>query len=149
MSRHGKNYINAREKVDINLSYSAKEAIKKVKEAAYARFDESMDAHINLSIDPSKGEQTVRGSVVLPFGRGKKVKIAAFVKGDYVQQAQKAGADYVGAEDLIERIEGGFLDFDFAVATPDLMGLVGKVAKILGPRGLVPSKKSGTVTFDI
>ena len=149
MSHHGKKYIKAKSQLDLNKSYSLLDAIEKVKSSAYASFNESMDVDVNLGIDASKGEQVVRGSVVLPHGRGKKVKVAAFVKGDYVQAAEKAGADYVGAEDLIERIEGGLLDFDYAVATPDLMGLVGKVAKILGPRGLVPSKKSGTVTFDI
>lgn len=149
MSHHGRKYINAKSQVDLNKSYSLFEAIEKVKTSSYARFNESMDVDVNLGIDPTKGEQVVRGSVVLPHGRGKTVKVAAFVKGDHVQAAEQAGADYIGAEDLIERIEGGLLDFDFAVATPDLMGLVGKVAKILGPRGLVPSKKSGTVTFDI
>lgn len=149
MFHHGKKYINAKSHVDLTKQYTPAQAIEKVKESAYARFDESMDVDINLGIDPTKGEQVVRGSVVLPHGRGKKVKIAAFVKGDYVQAAEQAGADYIGAEDLIERIEKGLVDFDFAVATPDLMGMVGKVAKILGPRGLVPSKKAGTVTFDI
>ena len=96
-----------------------------------------------------KGDQVVRGSVVLPHGNGKKVKIAVFAKGEYADAARKAGADYVGAEDLIEKIEGGWFDFNNAIATPDLMGLVGKVAKILGPRGLVPNKKTGTVTFDV
>ena len=125
------------------------DGLKKVKELSYVKFDESVDANVNVGIDPSKGDQVVRGSVVLPHGTGKKVKIAVFAKGDYADAARKAGADYVGAEDLIEKIEGGWFDFNNAIATPDLMGLVGKVAKILGPRGLVPNKKTGTVTFDV
>lgn len=147
---HGKKYSQAREKMPpIGKQLSFVEGLKKVKELAYARFDESVDVNVNVGIDPSKGDQVVRGSVLLPHGTGKPVKIAVFAKGDYADQARKAGADYVGAEDLIEKIEGGWLDFNYAVATPDLMGLVGKVAKILGPRGLVPNKKTGTVTFDV
>lgn len=149
MAKHGKKYEQAKQGLVPGERYSLQEGIKKVKDLAYARFDESVDAHINVGIDPSKGDQVVRGSVVLPHGTGKKVKVAVFAKGDYAEEAKKAGADYIGAEDLIEKIEGGLLDFNYAVATPDLMGLVGKVAKILGPRGLVPNKKTGTVTFDV
>jgi large subunit ribosomal protein L1 len=108
-----------------------------------------VDIDVNVGIDPSKGEQVVRGSLVLPHDRGKQVKVLVFAKGEYAEQAMKAGADYVGAEDLVEKISGGWMDFNFAVATPDLMGLVGKLAKILGPRGLLPNKKLGTVTFDV
>ncbi len=146
---HGKKYREAREKLPVGKQFSFAEGVKKVKELAYAKFDESVDAHINVGIDPSKGDQVVRGSVLLPNGSGKQVKIAVFAKGDHAEAARKAGADYVGAEDLIEKIEGGWLDFNNAIATPDLMGLVGRVAKVLGPRGLVPNKKTGTVTFDV
>ena len=148
MSNHGKKYLQARKGVE-TVQYSFSEGIKKVKELSFAKFDESVDVDINVGIDPTKGDQALRGAVTLPHGIGRAVKIAVFAKGEYADQATKAGADYVGAEDLIEKIEGGWLDFNFAVATPDLMGLVGKVAKILGPRGLVPSKKNGTVTFDV
>jgi len=147
---HGKKYKAAKEKLaDLKQPMPALEGIKKIKELAFAKFDESIDVNVNLGIDPSKGEQVVRGSVVLPHGVGKVVKIAVFAKADYADAAKKAGADYVGAEDLIEKIEGGWLDFNYAVATPDLMPLIAKVAKILGPKGLVPSKKTGTVTFDV
>ncbi len=149
MTAHGKNYQKAKDALGEKKTFSLQEGIAKVKELAHARFDESVDVDVNLGIDPSKSDQAVRGSILLPYGTGKKVKVAAFVKGDYVDEAHKAGADYIGAEDLIEKIESGWLDFDYAVATPDLMGLVGKVAKILGPRGLLPNKKAGTVTFDI
>lgn len=148
MSNHGKKYLQARKGVE-TVQYSFSEGIKKVKELSFAKFDESVDVDINVGIDPTKGDQALRGAVTLPHGIGRTVKVAVFAKGEYADQATKAGADYVGAEDLIEKIEGGWLDFNFAVATPDLMGLVGKVAKILGPRGLVPSKKNGTVTFDV
>lgn len=147
---HGKKYRAAKEKLaGLKQPMSAVEGIKKVKELAFAKFDESIDVNVNLGIDPSKGEQVVRGSVILPHGIGKAVKVAVFAKGDYADAAKKAGADYVGAEDLIEKIEGGWLDFNYAVATPDLMTLIAKVAKILGPKGLVPSKKNGTVTFEV
>ena len=129
--------------------YAVKDGLGKVKELAFAKFDESVDLHVNLGIDPSKGDQVVRSSVILPHGSGRKVVIAVFAKGEYADAATKAGADFVGAEDLIEKIEGGWLDFNYAVATPDLMALVGRVAKILGPRGLLPNKKVGTVSFDI
>ncbi|MGC2310415.1 MAG: 50S ribosomal protein L1 [Candidatus Babeliaceae bacterium] len=149
MTKHGKKYNKARELLGTKTSFPLQEGVAKVKELAHARFDESVDANINLGIDPSKGEQVVRGSVILPHTIGKKVRILAFAKGDYGDAAQKAGADFVGVEDFIAKIESGWMDFDYAVATPDLMGLVGKVAKILGPRGLLPNKKSGTVTFDV
>jgi large subunit ribosomal protein L1 len=152
MNKHGKKYNKAQEKIEVlkkGTTLSPQEGLAKVKELAYARFDETITADVNLGIDPQKGDQVVRGSVLLPHGTGKKVKVLVFAKGDYADAAQKAGADYVGAEDLIEKIESGWLDFNYAVATPDLMGLVGKAAKILGPRGLLPNKKSGTVTFDV
>lgn len=149
MTTHGKKYIKAHETLDKKKIFSVQEGIAKAKELAYARFDESVDAHVNLGIDPTKGEQVVRGSVLLPHSFGKPVRVLVFAKGDYASSAEKAGADHVGTDDLIERIESGWLDFDYAIATPDLMGLVGKVAKILGPRGLLPNKKTGTVTFEV
>lgn len=149
MSYHGKKYRSAKEKIAPGKVYSFIEGVAKVKELSYVKFDESVDVNVNVGIDPSKGDQVVRGSVILPHGNGKTVKIAVFAKGEYADAAIKAGADFVGAEDLIEKIETGWLDFNVAVATPDLMGLVGKVAKILGPRGLVPNKKLGTVSFEV
>lgn len=149
MSKHGKKYKAAVEKLGNVSPLPIGDGIKKVKELAYAKFDEAADVHVNIGIDPSKGDQSVRGSVILPHGIGKEVRVIAFAKGDYADQATKAGAALVGAEDLIEKIAGGWMEFDFAVATPDLMGKVGQLAKILGPRGLLPNKKVGTVTFDV
>lgn len=149
MSKHGKKYSSAKERIDKLTSYSAADALAKIKELAYVSFDETIDVDVNLGIDPTKGEQAVRGSLILPHGSGKRVKIAVFAKGDHAEAAQKAGADVVGGQDLVEKIEGGWLDFDSAIATPDMMGLVGKVAKILGPRGKLPNQKLGTVTFDV
>lgn len=147
--KHGKKYIKAKAGIVPGQSFKLSDAIKKAKELAHAKFDESIDINVNVGIDASKEDQVVRGSVFLPFGNGKTTKIAVFAKGDHAQEAIKAGADFVGAEDLIEKIEGGWLDFNYAIATPDLMVMVGKVAKILGPRGLVPNKKNGTVTLDV
>lgn len=149
MSAHGKKYLEVSSKVVKGEILPAEQALTKVKELAYAKFDESVDVHINLGIDPAKGEHAVRGSVTLPHSKGVAVRVIVFAKGDYADQAEKAGANLVGAEDLVEKISGGWLDFDYAVATPDLMGLVGKLAKLLGPRGLLPNKKLGTVTFDV
>lgn len=149
MAKHGKKYLKASEQVVRGEVLPVDQALGKVKQLSYTKFDESVDVNINLGIDASKGEQVVRGSVILPFSKGKQVKVLVFAKGDHAEKAQKAGADYVGADDLIEKINGGWLDFDFAVATPDLMGMVGKVAKILGPKGLLPNKKLGTVTLDV
>jgi large subunit ribosomal protein L1 len=149
MSKAGKRHIQAEEKAKTLVTTSLKAALDAVIKTAHVKFDESVDVNVVLGIDASKGEQTVRGSVLLPHGVGKKVKVLVFAKGDHADAAIKAGADYVGAEDLITKIEGGWLDFQAAVATPDMMGLVGRVAKILGPRGILPNKKVGTVTFDI
>ncbi|MGB8468279.1 MAG: 50S ribosomal protein L1 [Candidatus Babeliales bacterium] len=146
---HGKKYNNAKQHVSAGAVLSPKDAFNKVKAVAFAKFDESVDLNINLGIDPSKGEQVVRGSVILPHKIGKNVRVLVFAKGDYIDQALTAGADYVGAEELIEKIEGGWMEFDVALATPDLMGLVSKLAKQLGPKGLLPNKKLGTVTFDV
>jgi large subunit ribosomal protein L1 len=145
----GKKMKGAQEKVERDKAYSLEDAIRLVKESSYAKFDESVDLVINLGIDPRKSDQMVKGSVVLPHGIGKKVRVLVFAKGVKEKEAIDAGADVVGAEDLVDRISKGWLDFDKAVATPDIMGLVGKLGKILGPRGLMPNPKLGTVTFDI
>lgn len=150
MSRtSGKKHSKALESVVKGQTRPVADALAKVKELSHVTFDESVDVSVNLGIDPSKGDQVVRGAVTLPHGRGKKVVVIVFAKGDYVDQAKTAGADHVGLEDLIEKINKGWLKFDFAVATPDVMGQVGKLAKVLGPRGLLPNKKVGTVTFDV
>lgn len=149
MSNIGKKHAEVREKLSKASVKTAKEALDFVVKNAHVKFDESVDVNIVLGIDASKGEQTVRGSILLPHGLGKKVRVVVFAKGEYEEAAKKAGADYVGVDDLIAKIEGGWMDFEAAVATPDLMGVVGKVAKFLGPRGLLPNKKVGTVTFDI
>lgn len=149
MKAHGKKYRAAREKVGNVTVLPTKQALQAVKNLAYASFDESVDVNVILGIDPAKGEQAVRGSLVLPHSIGQAPRIIVFAKGEYAEQAHQAGADYVGDEDLIEKIAEGWLDFDYAVATPDVMGKVGKLAKILGPRGLLPNKKVGTVTFEV
>ncbi|MBM4141843.1 MAG: 50S ribosomal protein L1, partial [Nitrospira sp.] len=145
----GKKIKTAQEKIEKGKEYSFEEAIKLVKESAYTKFDETVDLAVNLGVDPRKSDQMVRGMVVLPHGMGKKVRVLVFAKGEKEKEARDAGADFVGAEDLVEKITKGWLDFDKAVATPDLMGIVGKLGKILGPRGLMPNPKLGTVTFDI
>lgn len=147
--QRGKKYEEALKKLGERQGYSLQEGVAKVKELAYARFDESVTVDVRLGIDPSKGDQVVRGSVVLPHGTGKKPRVVVFAKGEYADQAKAAGADFVGADDLVEKIKSGWLGFEHSVATPDMMGVVGKVAKILGPRGLLPNKKLGTVTFDV
>ena len=137
------------EKVDHAKAYAALEAMRLVKESATAKFDESVDVAVNLGIDAKKSDQTVRGSVVLPAGTGKKVRVAVFAQGDRAQAAREAGADIVGLEDLAESIKGGKLDFDVVVAAPDAMRVVGQLGQVLGPRGLMPNPKVGTVTFDV
>lgn len=150
MAKHGKKYVTALEKAgNRHNPVTVDQALEKVKSLAYAKFNESVDVSFNLGINAEKGDQVVRGAVTLPHGAGKKVRVIVFAKGDYAEQALKAGADIVGADDLIKKIEDGWLDFEYAVATPDIMGAVGKLAKILGPRGLLPNKKVGTVTFDV
>jgi large subunit ribosomal protein L1 len=145
----GKKMDSAAKKVEPGKEYSLEEAVKIVKETSYTKFDETVDMALNLGVDPKKSDQMVRGTVVLPHGMGKKVKVLVFAKGEKETEAREAGADYVGAEDLVEKIQKGWLDFDNAVATPDIMGLVGKLGKVLGPRGLMPNPKLGTVTFDV
>jgi large subunit ribosomal protein L1 len=145
----GKKMKAVKEKIERIKEYSLEEAIRIIKESSYTKFDESVDLAFNLGIDSKKSDQMVKGSVVLPHGIGKKVKVLVFAKGEKEKEAVDAGADIVGAEDLVEKISKGWLDFDKTVATPDMMGLVGKLGKILGPRGLMPNPKLGTVTFDI
>lgn len=147
--KRGKNYKEAVQGYKKGDLLSLNDALARLKEKAYVKFDESVDVDVNVGIDASKGDQVVRGSVMLPHGTGKKVRVIVFAKGEYIDQAQKAGADHVGLEDLIDKIAGGWMDFEYAVATPDVMGMVGKLAKQLGPRGLLPNKKVGTVTFDV
>jgi large subunit ribosomal protein L1 len=149
MGKTGKKYKIAKEKLESSTMNSWEDVLRFVVENKHTQFDESVDADFVLGIDTSKGDQNVRGSVLLPHGVGKKVCVLAFVKGEHENEAKSAGADFVGVEDLIEKIQGGWFDFDVAVATPDLMGMIGKIAKILGPKGLLPNKKDGTVTSDI
>lgn len=147
--KRSKAYKDAVAKMDKNRLYEPLEAIKLVKEMASAKFDETVEAHVKLGVDPRHADQQVRGTVSLPHGTGKTLKVLVFAKGEKVKEAETAGADYVGAEDLAEKIQGGWFDFDVAVATPDMMSVVGRLGKILGPRGLMPNPKAGTVTFDI
>ena len=144
-----KRYSALRAKIDRDKSYPVQQALKLVKDGATAKFDESVDVSLNLGIDASKSDQTVRGSVVLPQGTGKKVRIAVFAQGDKAQQAKEAGADIVGFEDLAAEIKGGKMDFDVVIAAPDAMRVVGQLGQILGPRGLMPNPKVGTVTQDV
>ena len=149
MAKAGKKYEAAAAQVDRTRRYKLDEALQLVKETAKRKFDETVDAAINLGVDPKHADQVVRGAVVLPHGMGRTVKIAVFAKGDKAKEAEAAGADIVGAEDLAEKIQGGFMEFDKVLATPDLMGVVGRLGKILGPRGLMPNPKVGTVSMDI
>jgi large subunit ribosomal protein L1 len=150
MATHGKAYRSARAKVDPQKKYSLDEALELLKQVSYAKFDETVDLAVRLGVNPKYSDQMVRGAVVLPHGTGKSVRVAVFAKGDKAKEAQEAGADVVGAEDLAERIQKeNFLEFDKVIATPDVMGLVGRLGKILGPRGLMPNPKVGTVTFDV
>ncbi len=144
-----KRYGAATALIDKAKAYTVEEAIAVMKQAPSARFDESVDLSLRLGVDPKHSEQMVRGAVVLPHGIGKTVRVAVFAKGEKEREAREAGADYVGAEDLVEKIQGGWMEFDATIATPDLMGQVGKLGKVLGPRGLMPNPKLGTVTFDI
>jgi len=149
MAKHGKKYRQALEKYDFSKEYDLESAIGLLKNIAYANYDETVEVHANLGIDPRHAEQQLRGTVTLPKGTGKTFRVLVFAKGEKIKEAQEAGADFVGAEDLIEKIQSGWMDFDKVIATPDMMGAVGKIGKILGPRGLMPNPKVGTVTFDI
>ena len=144
-----KRYDAAAKKVEPERPYTVDEAIGLLKEMPAAKFDESVDLSFRLGVDPKHADQMVRGAVVLPHGIGKTVRVAVFAKGDKEREAREAGADVVGAEDLVERVQGGWMDFDKVIATPDMMGQVGRLGKVLGPRGLMPNPKLGTVTFDI
>ena len=145
----GKQHKAAKAKIDRTKAYTIEEALSLVKETAHAKFDETVDVCVRLGVDPRKADQMVRGAVVLPNGLGKTVRVLVFAKGEKAQEAQTAGADHVGADDLVAKIQEGWFDFDTAIATPDMMGTVGKIGKLLGPRGLMPNPKVGTVTFEI
>ncbi len=145
----GKRFENALQKVDRNTRYKVKDGIQLVVDTATAKFDEAVDVAVLLGVDPKQSDQQVRGAVSLPHGLGKTVRVVVFAKGPKEEEAKTAGADYVGADDLVEKITGGWLDFDKAIATPDMMATVSKVAKILGPRGLMPNPKVGTVTMNV
>jgi len=149
MAREGKRLRAIREKIEPQNNYSLTEACELLAGSASAKFDECVDVAVRLGVDPRKSDQNVRGSVALPHGLGKDVRVIVFAKGEKAQEATDAGADLVGADDLVEKVSGGFLDFDSVVATPDMMAQVGKLGKVLGPRGLMPSPKVGTVTFDV
>jgi len=150
MPKHGKRYRALLEKVDTSKVYTIDEAAKLVKELASARFDETVEAHLKLGIDPRKSDQNVRSTVALPHGTGKQVRVLAIAKGEKIKEAEEAGADYVGGEEMIQKILDGWMDFDAVVATPDMMGAVGsKLGRVLGPRGLLPNPKAGTVGFNI
>jgi large subunit ribosomal protein L1 len=149
MSANGKSYKAALAKVDRNQRYLLEDTLRLVKETTRAKFDETVEMAVRLGVDPRQADQNVRGTVTLPHGMGKTVRVLAFAKGDKEKEAQEAGADFVGADDLIKKISDGWFDFDKTVATPDMMGAVGRIGKILGPRGLMPNPKTGTVTSDI
>lgn len=149
MPKRGKKYREAIAKIDPTQVYELADAVRLVKAAKFAKFNETVDLQVRLGVDPRNAEQQVRGTVALPHGTGKMVRVAVFAKGDKAKEALDAGAEVVGAEDLVEKIKGGFTDFEAAVATPDMMRFVGQVGKILGPRGLMPNPKSGTVTMDV
>ena len=148
--KRGKKYLAALDKLEPNKKYALEEGVAKVKEIAFAKFDETVELTMWLGVDPRKADQMVRGTVVLPNGLGGKSKVVAVIaQGDKVREAQEAGADFAGGDDLVEKIKGGWLDFDALIATPDMMGKVGMLGKVLGPRGLMPNPKTGTVTMDV
>lgn len=149
MPKHGKKFREAEKSCNVQEKYSVEEAVNKSLKASFAKFDETVDIALKLGVDPKYSDQMVRGAVSLPHGLGKTVRVAVFCKGEKQAEAKAAGADYVGAEDLVEKIQNGFMDFDAAVATPDVMALVGKIGRVLGPRGLMPNAKTGTVTMDV
>jgi len=147
--KHGKKYREAAKLVDVNRTYQPEEAVALVKQTSPTKFDATVEAHLRLAVDPRHADQQVRGTVVLPAGTGKTVRVVVFAQGDRAREATAAGADRVGADDLAKDIEGGWLDFDVAVATPDMMGVVGRLGRVLGPRGLMPNARAGTVTNDL
>ena len=145
----GKNYTEAKAKIDRNQVYALDEALTLIKDMSFAKFDETVDLSVRLGVDPRKADQMVRGAVVLPNGLGKSIRVLVFAKGEKAQEAEAAGADFVGGDDLVDKIKGGWFEFDTAIATPDMMGTVGKIGKLLGPRGLMPNPKVGTVSFEV
>ena len=147
--KHGKKYVESSKLIDKSKLYDTAEALEITVKGATAKFDETVELHVRLGVDSRHADQQVRGAVVLPNGTGKDVRVAVFAKGDKVDAALAAGAEFVGAEDLMEKIQGGFMDFDVCIASPDMMGVVGRLGKVLGPRGLMPSPKAGTVTPDV
>jgi large subunit ribosomal protein L1 len=149
MSAHGKRYASAREQFDREQAYAPAEAVRLLKGFQSAKFDETVEAHFRLGLNVRHADQQLRGTIMLPHGIGKSVRVAVFAEGEKAREAEQAGADVVGAADLASRVEEGFLDFDVAIATPDMMGNVGKLGRVLGPRGLMPNPKTGTVTFDV
>ncbi len=149
MKKHGKKYRAAEEKIEAGRKYTLEDAVAKVKEVAFAKFDETVELTMWLGVDPRKADQLVRGTIVLPHGLGRSKTVLVIAQGDKIKEAEEAGADFVGGEDMVEKIRGGWLDYDAVIATPDMMRSVGGLGKILGPRGLMPNPKTGTVTFDV
>lgn len=149
MPKHGKKYLEMSKAIDRDKLYDPKEALALLKEIVKGNFDQTVEVAVRLGVDPRHADQQVRGTVVLPNGTGREVRVLVFAKADKAEEARQAGADYVGAEDLAEKIQGGWTDFDVAIATPDMMGVVGKLGRILGPRGLMPNPRTGTVTPDV
>ncbi|MFB4161888.1 50S ribosomal protein L1 [Geomicrobium sp. JSM 1781026] len=147
--KHGKKYEDAKKQVDVTKEYTASEAIELVKKVAPANFDETVEVAVRLGVDPRKADQQIRGAVVLPNGTGKTQRVLVFAKGEKAKEAEEAGADFVGEEDLVNKIQQGWMDFDVVVATPDMMAQVGKLGRVLGPKGLMPNPKTGTVTMDV
>lgn len=149
MPKRGKKYLESKSKLDSQKRYDFVEAVESALKSSYAKFDETVDVAVRLGVDPRHADQMVRGTVVLPHGIGKEVRVLVFAKGEKENEAKEAGADFVGNDELIEKIQGGWFEFDKVVATPDMMGAVGKIGRTLGPRGLMPNAKTGTVTFDV
>src|SRR6267143_1308001 len=149
MKKHGKKYVTAAAKIEPGRKHNIDEAVAKVKEIAFAKFDETVELTVWLGVDPRKADQLVRGTLVLPHGLGRSKTVLVIAQGDKIKEAEEAGADLVGGEDMVTRIKGGWLEFDAVISTPDMMRLVGGLGKVLGPRGLMPNPKTGTVTFDV
>ena len=149
MKKHGKKYRAAAEKIDAGRKYNLEEAVKKLKEITFAKFDETVELTMWLGVDPRKADQLVRGTLVLPHGLGRSKTVLVIAQGEKIKEAEEAGADLVGGQDMVDKIKGGWLEFDAVIATPDMMRLVGGLGKVLGPRGLMPNPKTGTVTFDV